>query len=110
MQWYFRESSQLPVAVQTWELPPGGREGRHTHALDDPLDEIYFVLSGQAEMDIDGDRQQLKGGDAALAPAGSAHDFRNTGDGNVKVLVIWGRPGQPIDWRAFGSGQAAARS
>ncbi|MDN5916748.1 MAG: cupin domain-containing protein [Pseudonocardia sp.] len=108
MQWHFRETSRLPVAVQTWEFPPGGVEGTHTHHSYAPLDELYLLLDGHAEMTVDEQRHTLRRGDAVLAPAGSAHDFRNTGDGNATVLVIWGPPGQPIDWSAFASGRTAA--
>ena len=31
MQWHFLDTSRLPVAVQTWELPPGASEGTHAH-------------------------------------------------------------------------------
>ena len=108
MQWYFRENSRLPVAVQAWELPPGGVEGMHTHHQDAPLDELYFLLDGQAEMTVDEQRYTLRRGDAVLAPAGSAHELRNSGECKAKVLVIWGPPGEPIDWSEFGSGRAAA--
>ncbi|WP_028936355.1 cupin domain-containing protein [Pseudonocardia spinosispora] len=108
MQWYFREESRLPVAFQTWEFPPGGWEGEHTHRSDQPLDELYLLLQGSAEMTVSGVRHSLGPGDAVLAPAGVPHDFRNTGSGPAKVLVVWGPPGAPVDWTAFGSGRAAA--
>jgi mannose-6-phosphate isomerase-like protein (cupin superfamily) len=108
IQWYFRKESRLPVAVQTWELPPGGVEGMHTHGADTPLDELYFLLEGHAEMTVGERRHTLRTGDAVLAPAGTPHDFRNVGDSNARVLVIWGPPGQGIDWAAFGSGRASA--
>ena len=37
-----------------------------------------------------------------LAPAGVEHDLRNTGDGVLRVLVVWGEPGHK-DFSSFGS-------
>lgn len=109
MQWYFLERSQLPVAVQMWELPPGGSEGMHTHSDDKPLEELYLVIEGSASMRVDGDTTDLGPGDAVLAPVGSDHDLRNTGDGTLKVVVVWGKPA-PADWSGFGSAKAARDS
>jgi mannose-6-phosphate isomerase-like protein (cupin superfamily) len=107
LQWYFRESSQLPVAVQLWGLPPGGSEGMHSHPRDKPLEELYLVLSGRVEMMVDEINHQLQPGDAILAPPGSRHDLRNTGEESAQVLVVWGAPGAGIDWSAYASGRAA---
>ncbi len=53
VQWYFLDRSQLPVAVQLWELPPGGTGGMHGHPADVPLEELYVVVEGSAEMRVD---------------------------------------------------------
>lgn len=107
MQWYFRESSRLPVAVQFWQLPPGGSEGRHTHSehAPPPLEELYVLVSGRAVMRVDGVTHELEPGDAVLAPAGSDHDLRNPGDESAQVLVIFGEPGTPVDWSRFVTGR-----
>ena len=109
IQWYFLDRSRLPVAVQMWELPPGGSEGMHAHTEERPLEELYLVVEGAARMRVDGESFDLKAGDAVLAPAGSEHDFRNTGETTVKVVVIWGEPGQ-ADWSGFGTAKASRRA
>lgn len=110
MQWHFFERSRLPVAVQTWELPPGASEGMHTHDPDEqPLDELYLVLSGRARMHVDDAVHDLEQGDAVLAEAGSDHDLINTGDDTLRVLVVWGEPGE-ADWTPFGTARAARRA
>ncbi|MCG2623882.1 cupin domain-containing protein [Arthrobacter sp. I2-34] len=108
MQWHFYGQSELPVAVQTWELPPGGFEGMHSHAgPDGALEEIYVVLEGTGRMEIDGETFEIGVGDSVLARPGTAHDLRNTGGGALKVLTIWGPPG-PADFSGFGSARRAA--
>lgn len=107
MQWHFYDQSELPVAVQTWELPPGGFEGMHAHGEPDmPLEEIYVFVEGTGRMSVDGEEYPVEAGDAVLAKVGTTHDLRNTGDGPLKLLVVWGRP-QPSDYSEVGSAKRA---
>lgn len=107
MQWLFHGHSKLPVAVQTWEVPPGGFEGMHAHADPDrPLEEIYVVTEGTAQMTVEDESYSLGVGDAVLAKVGARHDLRNTGKGPLKVLVIWGEP-RLVDYSDFGSAKMA---
>ena len=48
-------------------LPPGGSTQRHYHAR---TEEIYVVLEGAGEMEVEGDRRHVVAGDAILIPAG----------------------------------------
>lgn len=110
MQWHFLDESRLPVAVQTWELPPGASEGMHTHDPNEqPLDELYLVLAGTGRMRVDAETYDLGSGDSVLALAGADHDLVNTGQDPLRVLVVWGRPGK-ADWSGFGSALAARRA
>lgn len=103
MQWHFYGRSELPVAVQTWELPPGGFEGMHAHTENDiPLEEMYVVIAGTGRLQVDSTTYDVAAGDAVLAPVGSEHDLRNTGDIPLKVLVVWGKPGT-ADYSGFAS-------
>ena len=98
---HFAGTSQLPVALQTWTLAPGAREGMHAH--DDPaLEEIYLVLSGQARIHQDGRTHLLGPGDALRAPAGTEHDLACEGTEPLEVLVAWGPTGS-FDMSGFGS-------
>lgn len=107
VQWHFFEESRLPVAVQTWSLPPGASEGMHTHDPDaEPLDELYLVLSGTGRMHAGDAVHDIGPGDSVLTPAGVPHDLANTGDDVLRVLVVWGKPGE-ADWSQFGTGKKA---
>jgi len=109
IQWYFLDRSQLPVAVQLWELPPGGTEGMHAHPADEPLEELYVVVEGSAEMRVDQETYQLGAGDAVLAPVGSQHDLRNTGRTALRVVVVWGKPAS-VDWSGYRSARVSRRA
>ncbi|MCZ2404036.1 cupin domain-containing protein [Paenarthrobacter sp. Z7-10] len=107
MQWHFFGQSELPVAVQTWELPPGGYEGMHAHTdQDGALEEIYIVTEGNGRLEIDGGTFDVSVGDAVLAKVGATHDLHNTGAGPLKLVVVWGAPGAS-DFSNFGSAQLA---
>lgn len=111
-QWYFRTASRLPVAVHRWRFPPGASEGDHVHRPGGTgeLDELYLLVSGRATMTVGGDRVELGPGDAVLAPAGVEHGVRNDGPRPAEFVVVFGRPGEPVDWSAYGTGRAAERA
>ncbi len=46
-------------------LPPGGATQRHHHR---ETEEIYYVVEGSGEMEIDGERARVAPGDAVLIP------------------------------------------
>ncbi|MCY0904823.1 cupin domain-containing protein [Arthrobacter sp. H14-L1] len=107
MQWLFFDQSNLGIAVQTWELPPGGCEGMHAHTDDDmALEEIYIVTEGTGQMEVSGETFDISAGDSVLAKVGASHDLRNTGTGPLKLVVVWGAPGAS-DFSGFGSAQLA---
>lgn len=49
-------------------LPAGHATERHYHRRSE---EIYFVLEGEGELEVDGERRTLSPGDAALIPPGA---------------------------------------
>lgn len=106
VEWHAFDQLRLPVAVQTWRLPPGASEGMHAHTDAEPLEELYLVLSGTGRMHVDDEMHHIGAGDCVLAPSGAQHDLANTGDDELRVLVVWGRPGE-ADWSAFGSAAKA---
>jgi mannose-6-phosphate isomerase-like protein (cupin superfamily) len=54
-------------------LEPGQATDRHYHARSE---EIYFLLEGEGEMEVDGERRHVGPGDAVLIPAGARHQIR----------------------------------
>ncbi|QXQ10910.1 cupin domain-containing protein [Paeniglutamicibacter sp. Y32M11] len=109
MQFHFVDEMKMPVAIQTWEIEPGGYEGMHAHEPHElALEEFYLVLAGSASMHVGDTLHELSIGDSVLASAGVQHDLRNTGDELLRVLVVWGAGGDK-DFSRFGSvGKARA--
>jgi mannose-6-phosphate isomerase-like protein (cupin superfamily) len=54
-------------------LAPGQATQRHHHAR---TEEIYAILVGTGEMEVDGDRHPVGPGDAVLIPPGARHQIR----------------------------------
>jgi mannose-6-phosphate isomerase-like protein (cupin superfamily) len=64
-------------------LPPGGQTTPHHHKL---TEEIYYVLAGRGQMEIDGESRDVGPGDAIAIPRGASHRITNTGGETLKFL------------------------
>jgi len=53
-------------------LAVGQTTQRHYHRRSE---EIYFLLEGEGELEVDGERRHVGAGDAALIPAGAWHEI-----------------------------------
>ena len=72
------DATNAPVEKQSLaeaSLPAGGSTERHYHKLSE---EIYFMLEGEAVMEIDGDEKKVGPHDAILIPAGAWHQITST--------------------------------
>src|SRR5437879_9977053 len=64
--------------IKAWRKrasPAGGRTERHYHKL---TEELYFVLEGAGEVELDGERRMVGPGDAILIPSGTSHTIMAT--------------------------------
>jgi mannose-6-phosphate isomerase-like protein (cupin superfamily) len=69
------DSTNAPVANQSLaeaRVPAGGQTQRHYHRLSE---EIYFILEGRGEMEIDGEHRTVGPGDGILIPPGAWHSI-----------------------------------
>jgi len=65
-------------------LAPGKEIESHV----DPMEEIYFVLTGSGAMHVGKDSRQVGPGDATWIPTGSSHSLLNNGDEDLVILVV----------------------
>ena len=70
------------------ELGPGQQTQRHYHPR---TEEIYVLLEGGGEMEVDGDRAPVGPGDAVLIPAGTRHQI-TAGDEGARFLCCCAPP------------------
>jgi mannose-6-phosphate isomerase-like protein (cupin superfamily) len=59
-------------------LAPAQATERHYHA---ETEEIYYVVEGSGEIEIDGDRRRVAVGDAVLIPPGARHQITANREG-----------------------------
>ena len=64
-------------------LEPGQATERHYHRL---TEEIYFVIKGSGEMEVDEKTERVRPGDAVLIPAGAWHTLVNDGTSELRIL------------------------
>ncbi len=77
--------TQCSLAEET--LPPGKTVTPHTHEV---LEEIYYILSGSGVMTIGAESQAVSAGDAIYIPTHNVHSLTNTGDEDMKILLVCG--------------------
>lgn len=63
---------------------PEGRTTGHAH---EDMEEVYFIAQGRGIMEVDGERFQIKEGDAFYIPPGKYHVTYNTGI--LPLILIW---------------------
>jgi mannose-6-phosphate isomerase-like protein (cupin superfamily) len=70
-------------------VPPGGEIGEETH---EDTDQILTFVSGTGEADVSGQTRQVTQGDLVVVPAGTRHNFRNTGVNPLILYTVYGPP------------------
>ena len=68
---------------------PGEATERHYHGASE---EIYFVLEGEGELEVEGELRHVGPGDAVLLPPGARHTIRNDGPGDLRFLCSCAPP------------------
>jgi len=66
-------------------LEPGQAQKAHAHA---GSDKVYAVLEGAVFACVGNEEQELRAGQAVLAPAGSEHGIENRSQARAAVLVL----------------------
>ena len=81
--WHLLERQDLSVIQE--RVPPGDRERRHFHRQ---ARQFFYVLRGEAALEIDGQPCRLRAGQGVEVPPGVPHQFVNESDADVEFLVI----------------------
>lgn len=76
------EKSQLVIMT----IPPGEEIGAETH---DGIDQILTFVSGTGEALVAGESAEVAQGDLVVVPAGTHHNFRNTGPNPLVLYTVY---------------------
>lgn len=67
-------------------IAPGGGPTWHKHSRED---ELFYVVSGMAEVRVEDVVYRCKPGDRVLGPRNIFHTFRNVGDADLKMVIAF---------------------
>ncbi len=81
--WHLLDRDDLSVIEE--RVPPGAAEARHLHAQ---ARQFFYVLVGEATLEVEGQVHQLRAGEGLHVPPGAAHQLRNEGNMEIRFLVI----------------------
>jgi mannose-6-phosphate isomerase-like protein (cupin superfamily) len=81
--WHLLKREDLSVIRE--RVPPGAAEVRHRHARSR---QFFYVLEGEATLEVGGVRHALRAGMGLHVPPGAAHQFRNESESDVHFLVV----------------------
>ena len=70
-------------------LEPGQAHALHAH---EGQEKMYFVVEGEAEIQVGETTRSLRAGGVAFARCGEPHSVRNPGPGRLVVMVVMGPP------------------
>lgn len=82
---YTGPNSQLVVM----SIPVGSDIGEEVHQT---TDQILFFVDGRGEAILNGESQVVKEDDVVFVPAGTRHNFKNTGDEDLKLYTVYSPP------------------
>ena len=81
--WHLLNRPDLSVIQE--RVPPGDREQRHFHSR---ARQCFYILEGQAVLEVEGSRFELHAGQALEVPPGARHQFMNESAEPVGFLVV----------------------
>ena len=73
-------------------IPVSGEIGEEVH---DDVDQVVSIVEGSGEAVLDDVPTQVGDGDLVLVPAGTKHNVRNVGTGDLKLYTVYAPPEHP---------------
>jgi mannose-6-phosphate isomerase-like protein (cupin superfamily) len=72
-------------------LKPGEEIGEEMHEGD----QILLFVEGEGEAVIEGETSPVRANDLVFVPAGTRHNFVNTGAGPLRIVTVYAPPEHP---------------
>ena len=82
------EHSQVVVMT----IPPGGEIGEEVH---EGTDQLLVFIDGRGDALLDGRTTRVTPNDLVLVPAGTRHNFVNTGEVPLRLVTVYAPPEHP---------------
>jgi mannose-6-phosphate isomerase-like protein (cupin superfamily) len=81
--WHLVQSDALSIIQE--RMPAGASETRHYHQRSR---QFFFILSGEAALDMQGERKVLKAQQGIEVPPGVAHQMHNPSETELVFVVV----------------------
>lgn len=75
--------------VVLMSIPPGGEIGEEIH---DDVDQVLVFVAGAGEALLEGAPSSVGPGRLVFVPAGTKHNFVNSGEGDLKLYTVYAPP------------------
>jgi mannose-6-phosphate isomerase-like protein (cupin superfamily) len=85
---FFSKADGLKMTFRKRILHPGSAIGYHLQNQD----EIYYIISGIGEMQMNGKNFLVKTGDAILTRPGSSHGLKQKGNDDLVIIIAYQSP------------------
>ena len=82
---FFAAAKNLKTVFRKRTLKPGSSIGYHPQKED----EIYYVISGNGKMKMNGETFAVKPGDAILTRPGSSHSIEPNSGNDLTILIVY---------------------
>jgi mannose-6-phosphate isomerase-like protein (cupin superfamily) len=79
------------VQIVLMSIPAGEEIGMETH----PADQTTFIVTGDAQVVIDGHSTKAGSNHLVVVPKGSEHNIVNKGSGTLKLFSVYAPPAEP---------------
>lgn len=83
--YFFSKADGLKKTFRKRVLHNGAAIGYHLQKAD----EIYYIVSGTGEMEMNGKFFPVNAGDAILTRAGSSHGLKQTGRDDLMIIITY---------------------
>jgi mannose-6-phosphate isomerase-like protein (cupin superfamily) len=80
-----RNSSLKRQSLAEATVPVGGATNEHYHV---DTEEVYFILAGHGEFELEGETAPVTAGDGIVIPPQAKHRIRNLGNSDLVFLCI----------------------
>lgn len=78
--------------IVAMNIPVGGDIGEEVHPH---TDQMLFFVEGTGEAILNGETRKVEEHDVVFVPAGATHNFKNTGDEELKLFTVYAPPQHP---------------
>lgn len=82
---FFEKAAGFKQVFRKRVLHPGAAIGYHPQKED----EVYYILSGEGVMQMNGKEFPVKPGDAILTRPGSSHGLKQTGKDDLTLMIVY---------------------